>query len=58
MLFGYTNPDILNRQQNDTPSDGTHMFNGSWVQRMENFKEIKEMIGEYPRVNIQLMPEK
>jgi len=58
MLFGYTNPDILDRLQNETPSDGTHMFNGSWVQRMENFKEIKEMIGEYPRVNIQAMPEK
>jgi hypothetical protein len=58
MLFGYTNPDILDRLQIETPSDGTHMFHGSWVQRMENFNEIKEMIGEYPRVNIQAMPEK
>jgi hypothetical protein len=57
-LFGFTNPDILNRQQKETPSDGTHMFNGSWVQRMENFKNIKETVGEYPRVNKTLMPDK
>ena len=44
-LFGYTNPDILSRHQNETPSDGTHMYNGSLVQRMENFKVIKEKFG-------------
>ncbi len=55
-LFGYTNPDVLSRHKKETPSDGTHMYNGSLVQRMENFKDIKEMFGEYPRVNIQVLP--
>ncbi len=55
-LFGYTNPDVSSRQQKETPSDGTHMYNGSLVQRMENFKEIEEMFGGYPRVNIQVIP--
>jgi hypothetical protein len=44
-LFGYTNPDILKRLPEETPSDGTHMFNGSLVKRMENFKTIKDMSG-------------
>jgi hypothetical protein len=57
-LFGYTNPDVLNRQQEETPSDGTHMYNGSFFKRMENFKTIKEISGEYPRVNIQVIPDK
>ncbi len=34
------------------------MYNGSLVQRMENFKDFKEMFGGYPRVNIQVMPDK
>jgi hypothetical protein len=51
--FGYTNPDILKRRPEETPSDGTHMYNGSFFKRMENFKTIKEISGEYPRVDIQ-----
>jgi hypothetical protein len=58
LLFGFTNPDILSRRPKETPSDGTHMYNGSLVKRMENFKEIKEMFGEYPRINIQVIPDK
>jgi hypothetical protein len=57
-LFGYTNPDILNRHPKETPSDGTHMYHGSLVKRMENFKEIKEMFGDYPRVNKTVIPDK
>ena len=56
-IFGYTNPDVLSRHQKETPSDGTNMFNGSWVQRMENFKDIKEMLGGYPRVNKTVIPD-
>jgi hypothetical protein len=40
-LFGYTNPDFLNRHQKETQSDGTYRFNGSWVKRIENFEETK-----------------
>ena len=42
MLFGYTSPDFVNRYPKETQSDGTHMYNGSWVKRMENFEEIKD----------------
>ena len=55
-FFGYTNPDVLNRHQKPTPSDSTNIYNGSWVQRMENFKDLKEMFGEYPRVNKTVIP--
>ena len=55
-LFGYTNPDISKRYPEETKSDGTHMFNGSWVKRMENFKETKEKFGEYPKVNKTVIP--
>ena len=37
-LFGYTNPDFLSRRQTETQSDGTNIYNGSWVKRMENFQ--------------------
>ena len=50
-LFGYTNPDFLSRRQTETQSDGTNIYNGSWVKRMENFQETKEKFGEYPKVN-------
>ena len=30
-LFGYTNPNIFNRHQQETPSDGTNIYNGSWI---------------------------
>ncbi len=55
-LFGYTNPDVLSPQQKETPSDRTHMYNCSLVKHMDDFKEIKEMFGGYPRVNIQVIP--
>jgi hypothetical protein len=35
-LFGYTNPDILNRQQEETPSDGTHMYNSDVSELVQN----------------------
>jgi hypothetical protein len=50
-LFGYTNPDFLSRYPKETQSDGTNIYNGSWVKRMENFQETKEKFGEYPKVN-------
>ncbi len=34
------------------------MYNGSLVKRIENFKDIKETFGYYPRVNIQVIPTK
>jgi hypothetical protein len=34
------------------------MYNGSFFKRMENFKTIQEMSGEYPRVDIQVIPDK
>ena len=50
-LFGYTTPDFLSRYPKETQSDGTNIYNGSWVKRMENFQETKEKFGEYPKVN-------
>jgi hypothetical protein len=58
MLFGFTSPDIINRYPKETPSDGTNMYNGSWVKRMENFEETKEKSGGYPRENIKIVPDK
>jgi hypothetical protein len=55
-LFGYTNPDFLSRRQTETQSDGTNIYNGSWVKRMENFQETKEKFGEYPKVNKTVIP--
>ena len=55
-FFGYTNPAVLSRHQKPTPSDSTNIYNGSWVQRMENFKDLKEMFGEYPRVKKTVIP--
>ncbi len=57
-LFGFTNPEILNWYPKETPSDGTHSYNGSWVKRMDNFEEIKEKFVEYPRVNETVIPDK
>jgi hypothetical protein len=54
LLFGYTSPDILNRHQNETQSDGINIYNGSWVKRMENFQEDK--FGEYPKVYTTVIP--
>jgi hypothetical protein len=55
-LFGYTNPDFLSRRQTETQSDGTNIYNGSWVKRMENFQETKDKFGEYPKVNKTVIP--
>ena len=55
-LFGYTNPNIFNRHQQETPSDGTSIYNGSWVNRMDNFKETKDKFGEYPKINKTVIP--
>ena len=55
-LFGYTNPDVLSRHQKETPSDGTNNYNGSFVKRMENFKDFKEIFGDYPKVNKTVIP--
>jgi hypothetical protein len=56
-LFGYTNPDFLSRYPKETQSDGTNIYNGSWVKRMENFQETKEKFGEYPKVNKIVIPD-
>ena len=56
-LFGYTNPDFLSRHPKETQSDGTNIYNGSWVKRMENFQETKEKFGEYPKVNKTVIPD-
>ena len=55
-LFGYTNPDFLSRRQTETQSDGTNIYNGSWVKRMENFQETKDKFGENPKVNKTVIP--
>ena len=55
-LFGYTNPDFLSRYPKETQSDGTNIYNGSWVKRMENFQETKDIFGEYPKVNKTVIP--
>ena len=57
-MFGYTNPDVLSRHQKETQSDGTNIYNGSLVKRMENFKDFKEMFGDYPRVDKTVIPDK
>ena len=58
LSFGYTNPNILSRHQKEAPSDGSNIYNSSLAQRMENFKILKDIVGEYPRVNKILMPDK
>ena len=55
-LFGYTNPNIFNRHQQETPSDGTSIYNSSWIKRMDNFQETKDKFGEYPKVNKTVIP--
>ena len=56
-LFGYTNPDFLSRRQTETQSDGTNIYNGSWVKRMEDFQETKDKFGENPKVNKTVIPD-
>ena len=43
-LFGYTNPDILSRHQNEIKDEYYNVgYYVPWLQNMENFKEIKEI---------------
>jgi len=51
-LFGYTNPDIINRYQKEIKDEYYQVgYSVPWLQSMENFKETKEKFGEYPKVN-------
>ena len=50
-LFGYTNPDILSRHQKDNNDDSTRGYTISWLQKMDNFEETKNIFGEYPKLN-------
>jgi hypothetical protein len=56
LLFGHTNPSIIDRKQEKKPIDSTNAYNGSIFKRMENFEIIKEKFGEYPRVNKTVLP--
>ena len=52
MLFGYTNPDILSRHQNEIKDEYYKVgYTVPWLQSMDNFQETKEKFGEYPKVN-------
>ena len=57
-LFGYTNPDILNRHQNNNNDDSVRGYQISWIRRMENFEDFKNKHVEIPRTNIEVFPEK
>jgi hypothetical protein len=51
-LFGYTNPDIINRYQKEIKDEYYQVgYSVPWLQNMENYKETKEKFGEYPKVN-------
>lgn len=57
-LFGYTNPDILSRHQNEIKDEYYKVgYSVPWLQKMENFKETKEKFGEYPKVNKTVIPD-
>jgi hypothetical protein len=57
-LFGYTNPDILSRQQKEIKQEYYQVgYTVPWLQKIENYAETKEKFVEYPKVNIALMPE-
>ena len=55
-LFGYTNPDILSRHQKDNNDDSTRGYTISWLQKMDNFEETKNIFGEYPKLNKTVIP--
>ena len=58
MLFGYTNPDILSRHQNEIKDEYYKVgYTVPWLQKMENFQETKEKFGEYPKVNKTVIPD-
>ena len=57
-LFGYTNPDILSRHQNEIKDEYYKVgYTVPWLQKMENFQETKEKFGEYPKVNKTFIPD-
>ena len=57
-LFGYTNPDILSRHQNEIKDEYYKVgYTVPWLQKMENFEETKEKFGEYPKVNKTVIPD-
>ena len=57
-LFGYTNPDIINRYQKEIKDEYYQVgYSVPWLQNMENFKETKEKFGEYPKVNKTVIPD-
>ena len=55
-LFGYTNPDIVNRYPKEKADDGTSIHNFSWIKSMENFEETKNKSIGYPKLSIQDIP--
>lgn len=54
-LFGYTNPDFLNKYQEEV-KDGEKAYGISWLRATENFKETKDKFCEYPYVNKTTFP--
>ena len=57
-LFGYTNPDFINRYQKEIKDEYYQVgYSVPWLKSMENFKETKEKFGEYPKVNIKVIPD-
>ena len=56
MLFGYTNPDIINRHQKIVENDDRYQYGVSWIKSMDNYAETKEKHGEYPKVNKVIFP--
>jgi hypothetical protein len=39
-LFGYTNPDIVNRYQKEKADDGTSIHNFSWVKSSDIGEQV------------------
>ena len=57
-LFGFTNPDIINRYQKEVKDEYYQVgYSVPWLQKIENFKETKEKFGEYPKVNKTVIPD-
>ena len=57
-LFGYTNPDILNRRQNEIKQEYYQVgYSVPWLQKIENYQETKEKFVEYPKVNKTVIPD-
>ena len=57
-LFGYTNPDFINRYPKEKKDEYYQVgYSVPWLQSMENFKETKEIFGEYPKVNKTVIPD-